>query len=1005
MAVRAVRPKDQRNEEGAVDNSKQKDTIEITAYFDGAETAEAYFGLSSYLQYTRKELAKCCEIVEKAQKREGAIGYEFPWREVDESQIEVNGFEKKKLQFTIAQDNILQLLVGHTLYNDSSVVVRELVQNGIDAVRLQTEYEKRNGKDYSQGKVWVEWNSAKRQLSFWDNGTGMSIQDVENYLLKVGASKYRDEVVKKQFPNFTSISHFGIGILTCFMVANDIDIVTSSDEQEEANSINLRKVNGSYLLRKMDKNELDVRIKQHGTMVKLYVRSDVDMTKLENDLRKWIVVPEIPVYLSVDGNENIRIGYDSLKEILIKYLNETGHDVDGKKYDVYETKHGNVTVAYAVRHLKYMSDWCLMSADNRRVQRKTILPIGTCVEGIRVEFSTPGYKNTSILAIANIKNSKYQTNVARSAIELDANNEILSDIYDVYKDYVQEQMDRLEDQDYAQSWAVSEGRYLMRPLIYDDYSNSRIEPIDEDVLIRRLAHLKCLALENEGVRQMVSAEDVAELEEINIFECEMTRAGEYLLKEVRSSATLSSLIGVVCKDNFLAGVKNVICNIDMGNLLHQYALKNKEVSKIEVAHKERRIHVTYSCKNDLWYEFDLRNRGLAARSLYIPKKNMVISGLKEEIGVKNFGGIYIQSNTELCEYLIKVIGAFQSEDTEENKILLEVFLSYVFDNKVLEVAYKQDVNTSNMFKQLLEERFVRVSNELIEKMWAKIDTQEFVNKILTKNYTLYSIDNWSRKNDSIVKEWQERPLQEIYVVVYMDAIHYHVRSEGRIVKRAVYIALRIDMDGKKDVIGMYVGENEGAKFWLSIINGLKNRGVQDILIACVDGLNGFPQAIEAVYPKTEIQQCIIHQIRNTTNYISYKDLKKLMADLKMVYAAPDEAAALEELESFGEKWNNKYPKIYKSWSERWATLSTYFKYPNEVRKLIYTTNAIEGFNRQLRKVTKSKTVFPSDDSLLKMLYLATMDITKKWTGRRRDWSQIRAQLEIYFEERLEKAEF
>lgn len=154
-------------------------------------------------------------------------------------------------------------------------------------------------------------------------------------------------------------------------------------------------------------------------------------------------------------------------------------------------------------------------------------------------------------------------------------------------------------------------------------------------------------------------------------------------------------------------------------------------------------------KNDLWYEFDLRNRGLAARSLYIPKKNMVISGLKEEIGVKNFGGIYIQSNTELCEYLIKVIGAFQSEDTEENKILLEVFLSYVFDNKVLEVAYKQDVNTSNMFKQLLEERFVRVSNELIEKMWAKIDTQEFVNKILTKNYTLYSIDNWSRKNDSI----------------------------------------------------------------------------------------------------------------------------------------------------------------------------------------------------------------------------------------------------------------
>lgn len=749
MAVRAVRPKDQRNEEGAVDNSIQKDTIEITAYFDGAETAEAYFGLSSYLQYTRKELSKCCEIVEKAQKREGAIEYEFPWKEIDESQIEVNGFEKKKLQFTIAQDNILQLLVGHTLYNDSSVVVRELVQNGIDAVRLQKEYEKREHKYQNQGQVWVEWNSKKRELSFWDNGTGMSIRDVENYLLKVGASKYRDETVKKEFPHFSSISHFGIGILTCFMVANDIDIVTNSLEEDEANSINLRKVNGSYLLRKVKKNELDNRIVKHGTMVKLHVRNDVDMTKVENDLKKWIVVPEVPVYLSIDCGPEIRIGYDSLKEILVRYLTDTGHDVDGEKYDVYEKEHGNVTVAYAVRHLKYMSDWCLMSADTRRVQRKTMLPIGTCVEGIRVEFSTPGYKNISILAIANIKNSKYQTNVARSAIEFDANNEILSDIYDVYKEYVQNQMDRLERMDYAQSWAVSEGRYLMKPLIYDDYSNNRIEPIDEEVLIHRLAHLKCLALENDGKRRIVSAEEVTGLKEVNIFECEMTRAAEYLLKEVRSTATLSNLINVVCDDNFLKDVKNVICNMDSTNILHQYALRNKEVSKIEVAHKQRRIRLTYITKSDLWYEFDLRNRGMMAKSLYIPKVDIPIVGLKDEIGVKTTNGIYIRGNTEFCGYLRKVIETFQGENTEENKVLLEVFLSYVFDSKVLEVVYKQDVNTNNMFKQLLEERFMRVSNELIEKMWAQIDAEEFINKILTKNYSLYSIDNWSRKDNMI----------------------------------------------------------------------------------------------------------------------------------------------------------------------------------------------------------------------------------------------------------------
>ena len=252
----------------------------------------------------------------------------------------------------------------------------------------------------------------------------------------------------------------------------------------------------------------------------------------------------------------------------------------------------------------------------------------------------------------------------------------------------------------------------------------------------------------------------------------------------------------------------------------------------------------------------------------------------------------------------------------------------------------------------------------------------------------------------VVREWQSRPLEEIYAVVFMDAIHFHVRSEGQIVKKAVYIAIGINMNGLKEVLGMWVGENESAKFWLSVMNGLKNRGLQDILIACVDGLTGFPTAIEAVYPKTEIQQCVIHQIRNTTRFVSYKDIKALMADLKKVYAAIDEQTALAELENFDEKWGNKYPKIAISWRDNWANLSTYFKYPQEVRTLIYTTNAIEGFNRQLRKVTKNKGVFPTYDSLLKMLYLAMMDITKKWTGKRREWGQIHSQLEIFFADRL-----
>ncbi len=231
--------------------------------------------------------------------------------------------------------------------------------------------------------------------------------------------------------------------------------------------------------------------------------------------------------------------------------------------------------------------------------------------------------------------------------------------------------------------------------------------------------------------------------------------------------------------------------------------------------------------------------------------------------------------------------------------------------------------------------------EKILSMYAKGMTTGDIESHMQELYGIDISDSTiSRITDKIlpvVKEWQERPLEEIYAVVFMDAIHFHVRSEGRIVKKAVYIAIGIDMSGRKDVLGMYVGENESAKFWLSIMNGLKNRGVRDILIACVDGLSGFPQAIEAVFPETEIQQCIIHQIRNTTKFVSYKDIKSLMADLKRVYAAPTEDIALSELDLFDEKWGGRYPKIAKSWKDNWANLSTYFKYPEAVRRLIYTT--------------------------------------------------------------------
>lgn len=252
----------------------------------------------------------------------------------------------------------------------------------------------------------------------------------------------------------------------------------------------------------------------------------------------------------------------------------------------------------------------------------------------------------------------------------------------------------------------------------------------------------------------------------------------------------------------------------------------------------------------------------------------------------------------------------------------------------------------------------------------------------------------------IAKEWQNRPLEKKYAVVFMDAVHFNVREDNRTVKKAVYVAIGIRLSGVKEVLGMWIGGNESAKYWLGVLNEIKNRGVEDIMIVSVDGLTGFVDAIGAVYPQAEVQRCIVHQVRYTTKFVNYKDRKEFVKDMKAIYQSPTEELALEKLDEFDEKWGKKYASSIASWRNNWAQLSTFFKYPEEIRKIIYTTNSIENFNRGLRKVTKSKSIFPTDDALFKSIYLAMMDITKKWSGKAWNWGQTLDQLMIYFGDRI-----
>lgn len=309
-----------------------------------------------------------------------------------------------------------------------------------------------------------------------------------------------------------------------------------------------------------------------------------------------------------------------------------------------------------------------------------------------------------------------------------------------------------------------------------------------------------------------------------------------------------------------------------------------------------------------------------------------------------------------------------------------------------EIIKKHQTNTVGIEEQIIAMYARGVSTR---------DIQSHLHELYGLEVSPTLISNVTDKLLPLIKEWQNRPLQTVYAAVFLDAIHYKVKLEGRVVSKAAYMVIGIDLEGRKDVLGMWIGESESSKFWLTVLNELKGRGVEDILIISVDNLKGFSEAISACYPKTDIQKCVVHQIRNSLKYVSYKDYKAVTAALKPIYKASTEEAARAELDQFEEAWGIKYPMVVRSWRNNWDELSTFFRYPVEMRKLVYTTNMIESYHRQLRKVTKGKSIFPTDDSLIKMLYLATMEVTKRWTMRVQNWGPILSQLSIYFGERLD----
>ncbi|MFU0832645.1 MAG: Mutator family transposase [Oscillospiraceae bacterium] len=355
------------------------------------------------------------------------------------------------------------------------------------------------------------------------------------------------------------------------------------------------------------------------------------------------------------------------------------------------------------------------------------------------------------------------------------------------------------------------------------------------------------------------------------------------------------------------------------------------------------------------------------------EKSKRLSNVDETAGSKNYRNGYSKKTVKTQigeipvkiprdrngEYEPKIIGKYnRNADGMEEKIL---------------ALYSCGMSQRDIAEQIKNLYDVEISPELVSKITDKIMPE--------------------------ITAWQSRPLNPVYPFVFMDAIHYKVKENHQYQTKAAYVVLGIDMDGRKDILGVWIGKHESSKFWLSVLNDLKSRGVLDVYLFCVDGLKGFQDAISAVYPQAQIQRCIIHQIRSSTRYVSYKDIKSLMKDLKLVYQAVTEEEALENLSRFKEKWGKSYPSCVKSWEDNWEILSTFYAYPAEIRIIIYTTNIIEGLNRQFRRITKNKPSFTNDDSLRKMLYLASKKIVEHWTCRCRNWDKVLNQLNILFADR------
>ncbi len=687
MAVRRLRSQIGRNKEGDPDEAAPRDTIEVHADF---KNEEGFFGLSSYLQYAAAQLQRSNEWALEANKTQGAR-HRFPWRYIDSTGIETEGFIKEAFEFTLDQARILDLLTGHTLYNDIKIVLRELIQNSIDAVRLQ-QFINNNTPDANfVGKVEIHWDSGSRILSIKDNGTGMTQAIIERNLLKVGASRYQDEEFRTQYPDFSSISRFGIGILSTFMIADSVEIVTCHPDEERARQMSLRSVHGKYLIRLLDKYTDPVArdLSSHGTSIQLRVRHSVDMSDILQTAKRWIVVPRCEVSMTIDDNPPALIGFPSPEKAVESYLVGVGvldDQVDAEektKIKIVERSENGVTLAYALKWSEYFREWSLLEPRQTGTdsEDEEIL-LGTCVEGVRVEFNTPGFNGYTIVALANAEGvNAPKTNVARSGLEGTAERDsMLSAIYSMFCKHINSEIEALHSRrSFSLTWAVQEAKYLVAPLLGD--SRRQVRAINSGLLNHEIQKLPILLVEHDGQRRAVAPSNVHLEPVFWTIDCASFRSAETLIREMPTNASLTALVNALDSAGFQIPQEPLLCSAFRERGPTTFAYLGKEVVQLRVHREQRRVDLRWAATTAVpkWRTFpthvNLRRialRDATRRAVFndilrinVGQESVEVTGIDDEIAVKAFSQIYLLPGSALAESLVVALNKLESKPESE----------------------------------------------------------------------------------------------------------------------------------------------------------------------------------------------------------------------------------------------------------------------------------------------------------------------------------------------------